>query len=169
MNEPEGVICRLQVARCRLYHYYALMHSYVQALNVFHPQCYMNRQIFYWGFLYFLSSLQSFFVLIMIPFCGYFLRICFPMYCKWNKKSYYPFLLVSIFTNVFRKIIQFQSTVHRVTCKIKKRGRRLTLRNPFSLCMLLFYSLSCRICVAQFLFSEVYDSFVHSLILVLLH
>ena len=33
----------------------------------------------------------------------------------------------------------------------------------------IFYSLSCRICVVLFLFSEVYNSFAHSLNLVLLH
>ena len=35
--------------------------------------------------------------------------------------------------------------------------------------MLLFYSLSGRIYVVQLLFSEVFDSFVHNLILVLFH
>ena len=33
----------------------------------------------------------------------------------------------------------------------------------------IFYSHSCRICVVQFLFSEVYNSFAHSINLVLLH
>ena len=39
--------CNMQVAG-----YISIVHSrmYVQALNVFHPLCYMNRQIFYWGF-----------------------------------------------------------------------------------------------------------------------
>ena len=27
---------------------------------------------------------------LMMPFCGYFLRICFPTYGKWSKESYYP-------------------------------------------------------------------------------